>query len=102
MGPSNAPAYGLRPSRAKPALPATALAEREGFEPSIQLWAVYWFSKPAPSASRPPLPTCFIPYVSIGGSAGGAEASRSMGEGRQGARAQLMHRIGHGSTHRRL
>src|SRR5712691_183887 len=26
----------------------TALAEREGFEPSIQLWAVYWFSKPAP------------------------------------------------------
>src|SRR5207245_9834851 len=32
------------------------LAEREGFEPSIQLWTVYWFSKPAPSASRPPLP----------------------------------------------
>src|SRR5207245_5318311 len=32
------------------------LAEREGFEPSIQLWDVYWFSKPAPSASRPPLP----------------------------------------------
>src|SRR6266851_9826702 len=31
------------------------LAEREGFEPSIQLWTVYWFSKPAPSASRPPL-----------------------------------------------
>jgi hypothetical protein len=24
------------------------MAEREGFEPSIQLWAVYWFSKPAP------------------------------------------------------
>src|SRR5882672_10551144 len=32
------------------------VAEREGFEPSIQLWTVYWFSKPAPSASRPPLP----------------------------------------------
>src|SRR5258708_37825020 len=32
------------------------LAEREGFEPSIQLWAVYWLSKRAPSASRPPLP----------------------------------------------
>src|SRR5262249_19521681 len=32
------------------------LAEREGFEPSIQLWAVYWVSKPAPSASRPPSP----------------------------------------------
>src|ERR1700737_4877108 len=37
------------------------LAEREGFEPSIQLWTVYWFSKPAPSASRPPLPASVQP-----------------------------------------
>ena len=37
------------------------VAEREGFEPSIQLWAVYWFSKPAPSASRPPLPASVQP-----------------------------------------
>src|SRR6266542_7161747 len=29
------------------------MAEREGFEPSIQ-FPVYWFSKPAPSAPRPP------------------------------------------------
>src|SRR5438067_13399697 len=38
-----------------------AVAEREGFEPSIQLWTVYWFSKPAPSASRPPLPASVQP-----------------------------------------
>src|SRR5688572_12685032 len=31
-------------------------AERAGFEPAIQ-FPVYWFSKPAPSAPRPPLPT---------------------------------------------
>ena len=31
------------------------LAERQGFEPWIRL-PVYWFSKPAPSASRPPFP----------------------------------------------
>ena len=37
------------------------VAEREGFEPSIQLWTVYWFSKPAPSASRPPLPASVQP-----------------------------------------
>jgi hypothetical protein len=30
-------------------------AEREGFEPSIQVVPVYWFSKPAPSAARPSL-----------------------------------------------
>src|SRR3954464_4415535 len=80
---------------------AGGVAEREGFEPSIQLWAVYWFSKPAPSASRPPLPTSdqmLQPAasarrrqsprlrVSTGGSAGGAEASRSTGRGRQGER----------------
>src|SRR3990172_13173434 len=29
------------------------MAEREGFEPSIQ-FPLYWFSKPAPSAPRPP------------------------------------------------
>src|SRR3954452_16783046 len=44
-----------------------ALAEREGFEPSIQLWAVYWFSKPAPSASRPPLPTSHRSYAAACG-----------------------------------
>src|SRR5258706_16354531 len=42
------------------------LAEREGFEPSIQLWAVYWFSKPAPSASRPPLPVFVAHLISPG------------------------------------
>src|SRR5919198_2607502 len=37
-----------------PSHPAPQMAEREGFEPSIQVVPVYWFSKPAPSASRPP------------------------------------------------
>ena len=32
------------------------MAEGKGFEPSIQ-FPVYWFSKPAPSATRPPLRT---------------------------------------------
>jgi hypothetical protein len=30
-------------------------AEREGFEPSEQVFPTRWFSKPVPSASRPPL-----------------------------------------------
>ena len=43
-----------------PALRATCshvvqLAERVGFEPTIR-FPVYWFSKPAPSAPRPPFP----------------------------------------------
>ncbi len=33
------------------------MAEREGFEPSLRLLAVNRFSKPAPSATRPPLQT---------------------------------------------
>src|SRR4051794_32148523 len=52
------------------------VAEREGFEPSIQLWTVYWFSKPAPSASRPPLQIV------------------SRGEGRPGKRSVLDRREG--------
>ena len=52
------------------------LAEREGFEPSIQLWAVYWFSKPAPSASRPPLPDSCTPVAPGGGTPQEAQASR--------------------------
>src|SRR3954447_11669290 len=55
-----------------------SLAEREGFEPSIQLWAVYWFSKPAPSASRPPLLE-HTPAVPARG-----KPSRSQSQGRQG------------------
>src|SRR5437660_256115 len=47
----------LYPTELRAHLAARAVAEREGFEPSIQLWTVYWFSKPAPSASRPPLQT---------------------------------------------
>jgi hypothetical protein len=31
------------------------MAEGEGFEPSIELDTLYRFSKPAPSAARPPL-----------------------------------------------
>jgi hypothetical protein len=31
------------------------VAEREGFEPSIELWTLCRFSKPVPSASRPSL-----------------------------------------------
>src|SRR5205085_1506466 len=49
----------------------TMMAEREGFEPSIQLWAVYWFSKPAPSASRPPLHFPDLACDPAGGSAAG-------------------------------
>src|SRR3990172_9597788 len=37
------------------------MAEREGFEPSIQVVPVYWFSKPAPSASRPPFQNLSLP-----------------------------------------
>src|SRR5581483_8597838 len=36
--------------------PRIAVAEREGFEPSIELLALYPLSKRAPSASRPSLP----------------------------------------------
>src|SRR3990172_1365531 len=35
------------------------MAERVGFEPTIQVVPVYWFSKPAPSASRPPFQNLF-------------------------------------------
>ncbi len=65
--------------------PQAFVAEREGFEPSIQLWAVYWFSKPAPSASRPPLPTTL--QLPPRPSALGDEPSRSRRGGRQGPTA---------------
>src|SRR3989454_3671838 len=54
-----------------------AVAEREGFEPSIQLWAVYWFSKPAPSASRPPLPETLATVLPSADGRAGAVRSRS-------------------------
>ena len=34
--------------------PVGKLAVRQGFEPWVELWAVQRFSKPPPSASRPP------------------------------------------------
>ena len=38
------------------------MAEGEGFEPSIELNTLYRFSKPAPSATRPPLRTLGDPF----------------------------------------
>src|SRR5436305_15152224 len=74
--------------------PSRAVAEREGFEPSIQLWAVYWFSKPAPSASRPPLPK-LLANLRLSEATGAAEAqgSRSHDAGRQGAFAPDRSRV---------
>src|SRR5947209_20628371 len=55
------------------------VAEREGFEPSIQLWAVYWFSKPAPSASRPPLPiSCNSAHPRAAGPLGSGVLDRAL------------------------
>lgn len=42
------------------------LAEREGFEPSVEILSLRRFSKPLPSATRPPLRVRFsINYASL-------------------------------------
>ena len=43
---------------------SSSRAERVGFEPTIQVVPVYWFSKPAPSASRPSLQSLWRPCLS--------------------------------------
>ena len=47
----------LRPRGASKSLKGKNLAERGGFEPPVQLLTVQRFSKPPPSATRPPLRT---------------------------------------------
>ena len=61
------PAVARRPSRAH----CQTVAEREGFEPSVE-FPLRRFSKPVPSASRPPLRVgMFRPTTSRGGPSGG-------------------------------
>ena len=43
------------------------LAEREGFEPSVEILSLRRFSKPLPSATRPPLQVT-IPQGRVKGS----------------------------------
>ena len=64
-------------SRMKGQIPATYckendLAERGGFEPPVQLLTVQRFSKPPPSATRPPLRRVFsvVYYMPFNSSAG--------------------------------
>ena len=38
----------------------TTVAEREGFEPSVEILSLRRFSKPLPSATRPPLRIGFL------------------------------------------
>lgn len=50
------------------------MAEREGFEPSVEILSLRRFSKPLPSATRPPLRVGFsINYVSLSTRLSGAE-----------------------------
>jgi hypothetical protein len=49
--------YSIQLSAAPPSVKKVKMAEREGFEPSMELLTPYSLSRGAPSASRPSLPT---------------------------------------------